>query len=219
MDIVVKSRNTDIDKRFRDSITEKLTRLAKLDRKADRVDVEIAEERNPRLSDLRMRVELTCRTRGPVIRAEASAADEQAALDLAIGKLNMRLRRAADRRRVHHGARTPVSVALATGSVQPPAASAAADAEPPVASAEPPGEPGEPAEEDEAPYVVREKIHLAAPMSLDQALFEMELVGHDFYLFVDEGDQAPCVVYRRRGYDYGVVRLHEPEKDGQAPSV
>ena len=213
MDIFVKSRNIDIDQRFRDSISEKLNRLAKLDPKADRVDVEIAEERNPRQSDLRMRVELTCRTRGPVIRAEASAADEQAALDLAIGKLDMRLRRAAGRRRVHHGARTPVSVAVATGSVRPPTAAEAGPRDGPDA------EPAEEAADDGAPYVVREKIHLASPMSLDQALFEMELVGHDFYLFVDECDSTPCVVYRRRGYDYGVVRLHEPEPGGQAPSV
>jgi ribosomal subunit interface protein len=93
VDIVVKSRNTAVDERFRASVLDKLGRLAKLDPKADRVDVEVAEERNPRQADIRMRVELTCRTRGPVIRAEAAAADEHAALDLAIGKLDMRLRR------------------------------------------------------------------------------------------------------------------------------
>jgi hypothetical protein len=54
---------------------------------------------------------------------------------------------------------------------------------------------------------VREKTHEAAPMSLDQALYEMELVGHDFFLFVDSGTQRPSVVYRRHAYDYGVIRL------------
>jgi len=191
MDIVVKSRNTAVDERFRTNVHDKLGRLAKLDPKADRVDVELAEERNPRLADVRMRVELTCWTRGPVVRAEAAASDEYAAFDLAIAKLDTRLRRAADRRRVHHGSRTPVSVAAATGGL------AAADA-----VAEPGEEP-----DGEAPFVVREKEHAAVPMSLDQALFEMELVGHDFYLFVDEADAAPCVVYKRHGYDYGVVRL------------
>jgi hypothetical protein len=151
-----------------------------------------------------MRVELTCRTRGPVIRAEAAAADEYAALDLAIAKLDNRLRRAADRRRVHHGTRTPVSVAAATAAV--PADTA-----------------GEPAADEETgpPFVVREKEHSAGPMSLDQALFEMELVGHDFYLFVDEADASPCVVYKRRGYDYGVVRLRLNGKDparGEQPN-
>jgi ribosomal subunit interface protein len=197
VDIVVKSRNTEVDERFRTSVHDKLGRLAKLDPKADRVDVEIAEERNPRQADVRMRVELTCRTRGPVIRAEAAAADEYAALDLAIGKLDMRLRRAADRRRVHHGSRTPISVAAATGA---------------VAAAERNGagpDDGE-VEDVPAPFVVREKAHYAAPMSLDEALFEMEMVGHDFYLFVEADNGTPSVVYRRRGYDYGVVRLHEP---------
>jgi ribosomal subunit interface protein len=200
VDIVVKSRNTDIDERFRANVRDKLGRLAKLDPKADRVDVEIAEERNPRQADVRMRVELTCRTRGPVIRAEAAAADVHAALDLAIGKLDMRLRRAADRRRVHHGNRTPVSVAVATGSVVAPRAAQ-------------PDRSEETTDDglDGAPFVVREKQHHAAPMSLEQALFEMELVGHDFYLFVEAENRIPSVVYRRRGYDYGVVRLHEPD--------
>lgn len=194
MDIVVKSRNTDVDERFRASVREKLGRLAKLDPKADRVDVEIAEEHNPRQSDVRMRVELTCRTRGPVIRAEAAAADEHAALDLAVGKLDMRLRRAADRRRVHHGNRTPVSVSAATAAVVAPPAVADSDEDP---------------DADEAPFVVREKVHHASPMTLEQAMFEMELVGHDFYLFVDSESKLPSVVYRRRGYDYGVIRLVE----------
>jgi ribosomal subunit interface protein len=203
VDIVVKSRNTEVDERFLTGVREKLGRLAKLDPKADRVDVEVTEERNPRQADVRMRVELTCRTRGPVIRAEASAAEEFAALDLAIGKLDMRLRRAADRRRVHHGNRTPVSVAAATAAVIVPRV--AADGVADSLDGEDLGGP--------EPFVVREKLHYAAPMNLEQALFEMELVGHDFYLYVDDQDGTPSVVYRRRGYDYGVVRLHEPDAE------
>jgi hypothetical protein len=68
-------------------------------------------------------------------------------------------------------------------------------------------EPYEPLATQSGPMVVREKTHTASPMSLDQALYEMELVGHDFYLFVDEKTKAPSVVYRRRGYDYGVIHL------------
>jgi len=189
VDIVVKARHTEVDDKFRDCVKDKLGRLAKLDPKADRLDVEVVEERNPRQSDVRMRLEITCRTRGPVIRAEAAAADEYAALDRAVAKLDMRLRRAADRRRVHHGSRTPVSLAAAT-SMPPPVAD----------------EPAPP-DGEEPPYVVREKEHHAVPMSLEQALFEMELVGHDFYLYVDADHDTPSVVYRRRGYDYGVLRL------------
>jgi ribosomal subunit interface protein len=203
VDIVVKSRNTDVGEQFRLLVKDKLGKLAKLDRKVDRVDVEIAEERNPRQADFRIRVELTCRTRGPVVRAEAAAADEHAALDLAVAKLDMRLRRAADRRRVHHGVRTPVSVAAATRDAA--ALVAAAGSDPDRLAGESAGE----ARNGALPFVVREKRHVASPMSLDQALFEMELVGHDFYLFVDDADGTPSVVYRRRGYDYGVVRLHE----------
>jgi ribosomal subunit interface protein len=203
VDIVVKSRNAEIDERFRAHVHEKLGRLAKLDPKADRIDVEVAEERNPRQANVRMRVELTCRTRGPVVRAEACAADEHAALDLAVAKLDMRLRRAADRRRVHHGSRTPVSVAAATGSLVTTEAAAPADDAERTEDAD-----------DPTPFVVREKQHHAAAMTLDQALFEMELVGHDFYLFVEAGTGTPSVVYRRRGYDYGVVRLHEPDSAG-----
>jgi ribosomal subunit interface protein len=198
VDIVVKSRNTDIDERFRASVRDKLGRLDRLDAKVDRVDVEITEERNPRQADRRMRVELTCRTRGPVIRAEAASTDEHAALDLAIAKLDMRLRRAADRRRVHHGSRTPVSVAAATGALVSAEVNHSAD----ESAAD---------DADDLPYVVREKKHVALPMNLEQALFEMELVGHDFYLYVDDSDGTPSVVYRRHGYDYGVVRLHEPD--------
>jgi ribosomal subunit interface protein len=191
MDIVVTSRNTQLTDRFRAVVADKLPKVGKHDPKCDRIDVVVTEEHNPRLADVRIRVELTCRTRGPVVRAEAAAGDEHAAFDLAIRKLDNRLRRSADRRRVHYGTRTPVSVAAATSAL------------PDEPQPETAGDDGEAA----APYVVRQKEHRAAPMTLEQALFEMELVGHDFYLFVDEADATPCVVYRRKGYDYGVVRL------------
>jgi hypothetical protein len=115
----------------------------------------------------------------------------------------MRLRRAADRRRVHHGSRTPVSVATATSALP---------TEAPDADTAPAAGESAPAAAGAAPFVVREKQHYAAPMTLEQALFEMELVGHDFYLYVDAEHRTPSVVYRRRGYDYGVVRLHEPDE-------
>jgi ribosomal subunit interface protein len=114
MDIVVKTRHTDVDERFRHCVEDKAARLTKLDAKADRLVVEVCEERNPRLAGRRIRVELCCHTKGPLVRAAAAAADEYTALDLAIDKLDVQLRRAADRRRVHHGSRTPVSVAAAT---------------------------------------------------------------------------------------------------------
>jgi ribosomal subunit interface protein len=114
VDVVVRSRNTTVGERFRANVQDKLDRLARLDRKADRIDVEVSEERNPRQSAGRIHVELTYHARGPALRAAAAAADAFAAFDAAVDKLGNQLRRAADRRRVHHGTRTPQSVAAAT---------------------------------------------------------------------------------------------------------
>jgi ribosomal subunit interface protein len=201
VDIVVKGRHTEISERFRLHVADKLAKIEKLDSKVISVDVECAKERNPRQADLSERVELTIHSRGPVVRAEASAQDCYAALDVAVAKLESRLRKAQDRRKVHHGKKTPVSVAAAT---------AALDDERNAAGTSPDGSlPDDQVSmvEDRGPLVIREKLHAAAPMDLEQALYEMELVGHDFFLFVDATTSAPCVVYRRRAYDYGVIRL------------
>jgi ribosomal subunit interface protein len=213
VDILVKGRHCEVSERFRNHIAEKLAKVAKLDPKVIRVDVEVSKEHNPRLSDQSDRIELTCRSRGPVIRAEASAADKYAALDLAWTKLEARLRKAADRRRVHHGARSPRSVAAATAATATAVAMGqgelhngeVASSEHDFAEPEPSTGPIEVV--GDGPLIVREKIHEGDPMTLDQALYEMELVGHDFYLFIDAKTAQPSVVYRRKGYDYGVIRL------------
>jgi ribosomal subunit interface protein len=224
VDIVVKGRKAEVTDRFRQHVVDKLARIERYDAKAISLDVELSKERNPRQAERSDRIEITMRTRGPVIRAEACADDPYAALDLAAGKLEARLRKAADRRRVHHGRHAPVSVAVATSTLAEleaaewAASANAGDARPaaPSESIEP--EPGEndgkhmvgSIEVDgDGPLVVREKEHAALPMTLAQALHEMELVGHDFFLFVDAESKTPAVVYRRRGYDYGVIRLHE----------
>jgi ribosomal subunit interface protein len=121
MDVVVRSRNTNVGERFRETAQDKLDRLARLDSKADRVDVEVSEERNPRQSAERIHVELTYHSRGPAFRAVGAAADAFAAFDVAVEKLHEQLRRAADRRRIHHGSRTPESVAAATRATSSPA--------------------------------------------------------------------------------------------------
>jgi ribosomal subunit interface protein len=204
VEIVVTGRHLDIPARLRSHAEEKLGsgKVEKLCPKAIRVDVELSREKNPRLAQICERIELTCVSRGPVIRAEAAADDVISAFDLAWTKLEARLRKAADRRHVHHGARTPISVA---------AAAARWDAAYEVETgrvATLPSENGAGADPDQpGPIVVREKLHTAAPMTLDQALYEMELVGHDFFLFADQGSGLPSVVYRRHGYDYGVIRL------------
>ena len=202
MDVVVKSRHCSVSDAFRDYVEDKITRTEKLDDRVIRVEVEVSAERNRRQHDQASRVEITLRTKGPVVRAEAAAEDKNAAFDLALDKMMAQLRKAADRKRVHRGSRRPRALHEATAELP----------EVPVEEAQITG-----AEvrnvagmevHGEGPLVVREKMHAAIPMTLDQALHEMELVGHDFYLYMDvEHGEAPAVVYRRKAYDYGVIRL------------
>jgi len=227
MEVIVRGRHITVPARFRQHAAAKLAKLEKLDQKAVRIDVEVSEERNPRQSDRRERVELTIRSRGPAIRAEAAADDKYAALDLAFAKIESRLRRAADRRKVKDtvSVRSPGVLPDAAPESPPgrgvPPSGAAMNGQGPRARA---GRAGERSDADQAepesglvpiqmegdgPLVLREKVHMASPMTIDQALLEMELVGHDFYLFHDRDCDRFSVVYRRRGYDYGVIRLVE----------
>ncbi|MCX5082113.1 MULTISPECIES: ribosome-associated translation inhibitor RaiA [Streptomyces] len=220
VDIVVKGRKTEVPERFRKHVAEKLKldKIQKFDGKVISLDVEVSKEPNPRQADRCDRVEITLRTRGPVIRAEAAASDPYAALDLATDKLEARLRKEHSKRSTRRGsgrltaAEVPDVVRTATlngdGSV--------------VNNEEPGGVPttriGSLEVQGEGPLIVREKTHVAAPMSLDQALYEMELVGHDFYLFVDSETKEPSVVYRRHAYDYGVIHLNTDPMVTQAQS-
>jgi ribosomal subunit interface protein len=200
VDIVVKGRNVEVPEHYREHVAEKLSKVERYDQKLIRVDVELFHERNPRQSDNCQRVEITVTTRGPVVRAEACAKDFYAALDLAFSKLDSRLSRAADRRRVHRGRHAPVSVAAATAGLPTDLPSfAPQDDEAALELSE---------HDDGQPWrIVREKEHPADPMTVDDALYQMELVGHDFYLFHDKESGRPSVVYRRRGYDYGILSL------------
>lgn len=199
MEVVVKSRHCEVSDRFRSHVAEKLSRLEKHDHHIVRVDVEVEQERNPRQHDRAVRVELTAVSRGPVIRAEAAATDKMAALDMALDKMTSQMRRAADRRVRERQQRVPVGQAMAALSdLEAPADDTEVEFERQVGPITVTGD---------GPLVVREKSHSAAPMTLDQALYEMELVGHDFYLFVDKESERPSVVYRRHAYDYGVISL------------
>ncbi len=288
MEITFKGRHTSVPERFRRHASAKLAKLEKLDHNAIRIDVEVSTERNPRQADRSERVELTIRSRGPAIRAEAAADDRYAALDLAFAKLEGRLRKAAERRKVRRGDVTVRSTdALTAVAAVPADATAAADVKHgPLADVDIPAIPqpddaamlaGTPvgrrangktngkasaratakagtkptgrrpeavvplpaysadeggltdhdfagfrdeAEAEESvsgvvpmdmvgdgPLIVREKFHASQPMTIDQALLEMELVGHDFFAYHDSQCGKFSVVYRRRGYDYGVIRL------------
>lgn len=203
MDVVVTGRHCEISDRFRAHATEKLAKLEKHDHRIIRVHVEVDSEPNPRQHDHAFHVELTAISKGPVIRAEAAADDKMGALDLALDKMAAQMRRAADRRRVHRGRRTPVSVGRALSDV-PLDGIGGTEVEEEAAIER---QVGPITVTGDGPLVVREKTHPASPMTLDQALYEMELVGHDFYLYVDKESERPAVVYRRRGYDYGVISL------------
>jgi ribosomal subunit interface protein len=278
MDITFKGRHTSIPERFRRHATAKLAKLEKLDQKAIRIDVEVSRERNPRQADRSERVELTVRSRGPAIRAEAAADDRYAALDLAFAKLEGRLRKAAERRKARRSdmsvrsADALAAVAAAPGALEGTSLLSEISEAPEYAGtrgrsggrgngrgrgARPEsivplpevsgdsdlggglagagarvGDLGYGAEADpdmdaetqteasglvpiqmegDGPLIVREKFHASRPMTIDQALLEMELVGHDFYAFHDKECGKFSVVYRRRGYDYGVIRLVEED--------
>ncbi len=275
MEITFKGLHTSVPERFRRHASAKLAKVEKLDHNAIRIDVEVSVERNPRQADRSERVELTVRSRGPAIRAEAAADDRYAALDLAFAKLEGRLRKAAERRKVRRGDLTvrstealaavsapveadSVAEAAALADVAIPAIPRPDDAamlggtrvgrkaggksaaksggranghRRPETTVPLPALPGgsiaeyeafrDTAEAEEAvgmlaldmvgdgPLVVREKFHASQPMTIDQALLEMELVGHDFFAYHDSQCGKFSVVYRRRGYDYGVIRLVE----------
>jgi ribosomal subunit interface protein len=271
MEVTFKGRHTTVPERFRRHAAAKLAKLEKLDQRAMRIDVEVSTERNPRQSDHSERVELTIRSRGPAIRAEAAADDRYAALDLAFAKLEGRLRRAAERRKVRRADTSVRSVDVQSAVAASPRGAqgqgagngtltSAEEAELAAASLAPPAPPptrGRKARmngrgrtetvvalpampeddayaagryqdeaeaeaavsglvpikmEGEGPLVVREKFHASHPMTIDQALLEMELVGHDFFAYHDSQCGKFSVVYRRRGYDYGVIRLVEGNK-------
>ena len=230
MDIVVKGRNVEVPEHYRSHVEEKLARLERYDRKLIHCDVELFHEPNRRQHKSCQRVEITTSVRGQVVRAEATAGDFYAALDSAASKLENRLRRLHDRRQVHYGRRCPTSVGHAAAQfadgTSPEAAAEIAQPSPArtaLLDQQPEPEPqfgdaqvpeqrwnglDDSLEDADLPgRIVREKEHPAKPMTADAALSDMEIVGHDFYLYFDVDCGQPSVVYRRKGFDYGVIRL------------
>ncbi len=206
MDIAIVGRHTRVSDDMRERITSKMEKIAVLAPKATRVEVHVVHERNPRFAADAERVEITLHDRG-VIRAEASADDRVAALELASARIGDRLRKLHERRaHRHQGAPAIREVVKADAD--------ASDA--PVENVETwEGAPGGSVREiplDGTPIVIRSKTHSAEPMSVADAIDQMELVGHDFYLFLDSESRLPSAVYRRRGWTYGVIHI-DPEED------
>lgn len=219
MEIVVTGRNVEVPEHFRVHVAEKVARLERYDHKIVGLEVELFHEPNRRQLKTCQRVELTGRGVGPVARAEACAQDFYGALDSCVAKLEARLRRSHDRRRVS-GRRARVLVGRGASNGRATAlldellaAETAHDVDIPSPrdssdNLDHDHLPSEVTDSDPVPgRIVRRKVHTADPMSVDDALSRMELVGHDFYLFADVESGEPSVVYRRKGYDYGVIRL------------
>ena len=199
-EIAVTGRNVEIPDHFRLYVAEKLSRLERFDRTIYLFDVELDHERNRRQRKNCQHVEITARGRGPVVRGEACADSFYAALEAAVSKLENRLRRSKDRRKIHYGDKTPVSLAKATAIGPMPEQLNGSASEAPQVD-------GAPLDDHEPGRIVRVKEHPATPMTVDDALSQMELVGHDFFMFHDKESDKPCVVYRRHAYDYGLIRL------------
>lgn len=210
MDITVVARNAEIHPNFREYVEEKVSKITLFYPRAQRVDVELTHERNPRQADTAERIELTVYGKGPIIRAEAESGDRYAAVDIAAGKLFERLRRLRDRAKDHRRRYShemdevefleePVPVEETIEEAAPLKLRSAEDLK-----------VGEAREEQlgDTPILVRQKVHEAEPMTVDEALNQMEMVGHPFFLFIDKETKQPCVVYHRHGWTYGVLRLN-----------
>lgn len=214
MEIVVTGRHTQIKQRFRDVVESKMNRVTAIAPDAQRVQIVLSHEGNPRQADTAKRVEITVIAGRTVVRAEASSADEFSALDMALDKLTLRLRRTRDRRKDHRrGYTNPVPVDMGVAEPEPTVEpveepnNSPADA---VATDLGPGESVE-VQVGDTPIVIRRKLHVAEPMTIDEALYEMELIGHDFFLFVNKETGRPSVVYHRHGWSYGVFEIDTPE--------
>lgn len=223
MDINIVGRNLGITDRFREYATEKADKVAHLAERAISFEIKVSRH-NEKLGSQNGddRVELTLVGPRAVVRSEATGTDKYAAFDIALGKLLERVRRAKDRRKVHRGQHRPTSLREASTDGFSAVGLAAAPVSVldqvrtgsvPVASDE--AAEGVEAEEEYSPVVIRQKVFASIPMTVDDALYYMELVGHDFYLFVDQETKRPSVVYRRKGWDYGVIALDDDAEELQ----
>jgi ribosomal subunit interface protein len=210
MDITITGRGVGIPDRFEDYATEKAEKVASLAPRALALEIKLVRHHETNGTSGDDRVELTLIGPGPIVRAEASAADKYAAFDIALEKMLERIRQAKDRKKIHRGQHRPVSVHEATSNgrvmdVVPASADvieAVSTGSIPVA--------GDSEDENWSPVVIRHKVFPATRMTQEDAVDHMELVGHDFFLFIDARTDRPSVVYRRKGWDYGVIALEEP---------
>ncbi|MFM9877567.1 MAG: ribosome hibernation-promoting factor, HPF/YfiA family [Rhodoglobus sp.] len=213
MDITITGRNVGVTDRFREYATEKAGKIDHLADKAIAFEVKVARHHETRGSSGDDRVELTLIGPGPLVRAESSGSDKYVAFDLAMAKLVERIRQSKDRRKVHRGKHRPVSLheASADGFRVVDITPVSPDVLEHVMTGEIPVQAAPVADEEYSPVVIREKVFPTTRMTVSDAVDHMELVGHDFFLFIDAESDRPSVVYRRKGWDYGVIGLEEEQ--------
>ncbi|MBH0129604.1 ribosome hibernation-promoting factor, HPF/YfiA family [Salinibacterium sp. NK8237] len=217
MEITVNGRNVGVTDRFREYAIEKSEKVSHLAEKAIAFEIKVSRHHETKGSSGDDRVELTLIGPGPLVRAESAGSDKYVAFDLAMAKLIERIRQSKDRRKVHRGNHRPTSLreASAGGFAVVDITPASPDVIEKVATGAVPiqDETPEPGDEDYSPVVIRRKVFPSSHMTVEEALDHMELVGHDFFLFVDSQTDRPSVVYRRKGWDYGVIGLEEEADD------
>lgn len=215
MEISIKGMGLGITDRFKEYATEKAEKVAHLAERALAFEVKVSRHNEKIGSSGDDRVELTLIGPGPLVRAESNGSDKYVAFDLALDKLVERLRRAKDRHKVHRGKHRPTSLREATSGgfdvvdITPAAPEVMEKVRTGAVDVIPDENPAEETEAAWSPVVIRRKVFPSIPMTVDDALYYMELVGHDFYLFLDVETDRPSVVYRRKGWDYGVIGLDE----------
>ena len=201
MELRITAKNLTVSDRFRDYVSEKSGKVEQFAHRPQELNIKVTRHDHSKHSGQEDQVELTVYEPGHVVRAEAKSNDKFSAFDIAFGKLMERLRRYADKHKVHRGGRhknigtreltasdfaaldvTPIDHDKLTGEI-------------PIVSEEP----------DQ--LVIRSKEFERVPMTQQDAVDHMELVGHDFYLFHDSETGKESVVYRRKGYSYGVISL------------
>lgn len=208
MELKITTKNLTVSDRFKDYVSEKSGKVEQFSHRPQELNIKVTRYERSRNAGLEDQVELTVYEPGHVVRAEARADDKFAAFDIAFGKLLERLRRYADKHKVHRGGNhrhvgtseltasdfaeldiTPADHTLLTGEI-------------PIVGSE-----QDEVDASSSPLVIRSKEFERVPMSKEDAVGHMELVGHDFFLFHDQETDKPSVVYRRKGYSYGVISL------------
>ena len=181
LEIAIRGRNVEVSEPLRSTVEEKLSRLQRYLDGMERAEVRFLEERNPRIAEKEV-CEVTMHGHGHIVRARAAAADGFTAVDRVVDKLEHRLQKLKGKllgrshpRRNHLPAGDAVAAEVA------------------------------PEDEEDSPRIVRTKQFAIKPMTPEEAALQMELLGHDFFLFSNVETSAAAVVYRRNDGDIGLI--------------